>query len=127
LASSINEAFELARLGDQTGAVELLRHEFEKLQSPARRIDLCEWIANCFEKLQDFAQAGAWYEAAGELILAQVGSPLPAAAVDAFREYRLALDCYERSDDNNDDDDAAGDIERCSEILARIKHSFSSS
>jgi hypothetical protein len=118
--ASISEAFELAKLGDQVGAAELLRHEFQKLQSPARRIDLCEWIADCFERLCDYTQAGNWYERAGELILAQVGSTMPAAAVNAFREYQLALGCYERSDE-------VEDVERCTEILALLNRSFSSS
>jgi len=118
--ASINEAFELARLGNQRQATEILRHEFEKLQSPGRRIDLCEWIADCFEKLQEYTQAGNWYEMAGELILAQMGASTPAAVVNAFHEYERALDCYERGDE-------VEDVERCDQILTTLRQSFASS
>jgi hypothetical protein len=120
LLTSISEAYDLAKLGNQTGAAEILRHEFEKLQSPGRRIDLCEWIADCFERLQDYIQAGNWYEMAGELILAQVGSSMPAAVVTAFREYERALECYELGNE-------VGDVERCDQILKMLRLSFASS
>jgi tetratricopeptide (TPR) repeat protein len=120
LLASISEAFELAKLGNQAQAAEVLRHEFEKLQSPGRRIDLCEWIADCFEKLQEYTQAGNWYEMAGELILSQVGTSMPAAVVNAFREYERALDCYERGNE-------AEDVERCDQILGILRRSFASS
>ena len=120
LMASISEAFELAKLGNQTQAAEILRHEFEKLQSPGRRIDLCEWIADCFEKLQDYNHAGNWYEMAGELILAQMGAAMPSAVVNAFREYERAMDCYERGDELED-------VERCDQILRVLRRSFASS
>ena len=120
LLASISEAFELAKLGNQTQAAEILRHEFEKLQSPGRSIELCEWIADCFEKLQDYTQAGNWYEMAGELILAQMGAARPSVVVNAFREYERALDCYERGDELED-------VERCDQMLKVLRRSFASS
>ncbi len=115
--ATVGDAFELARLGNKDGAAEMLRHEFEKLQSPAHRIDLCEWIADCFERLEDFTQAGNWYETAGDLILAQVGVSVSAAVVNAYREYERALACYERGEEIED-------VERCCQILTALKNSF---
>jgi len=99
--------------------VEIVRHEFEKLQSPSRGIELCEWLAHWFERLEDHVQAGSWYETAGELILAQFGTSPSAAAVSALPEYEKALECYERAG-------VGDDSERCSRILLELRHLFAS-
>ncbi len=118
-ALAFSEILERGRLGSEDGVAEILRHEFEKLQSPARRIDLCEWLAEWFERLDDHAQAGNWYEMAGELILAQFGTSPGAAAVSALPEYERALECYGRADEDDG-------TERCSQILLELRHLFAS-
>lgn len=64
-----SEAFDLARAGNRELAVKILKQEFQRLQSPDQKVELCQWIAGCFENLHDYGQAGEWYEMAGALSL----------------------------------------------------------
>jgi tetratricopeptide (TPR) repeat protein len=116
---AFSDILERGRLGSGNEVAEILRHEFEKLQSPARRIDLCEWLAEWFERLEDHAQAGNWYEMAGDFILAQFGTSPGAAAVSALPEYERALDCYERADEDDG-------TKRCGQILVELRRLFAS-
>lgn len=118
--SAIAEAIELARAGNSRAAADLLQGEFETLQTPERLIELCEWIANCFEGLYDFVQAGNWYEMAGELILAERSSIYPVRAIRAVDEYEKALLCYHRAEDIEF-------IERCNEVVRALRSSCASS
>ena len=116
---ALSEVLEHGRFANASEAAEILRHEFEKLQSPSRRLDLCEWLAEWFERLDDHAQAGNWYETAGELILAQFGTSPGSAAVCALPEYEKAFRCYELAEE----DDGA---DRCWKILSDLRHLFAS-
>ena len=104
----------MARKGNYHAAAYLLREEFESLRHSPQQVDLCEWVAHCFAQLEDFGQAGAWYEAAGQLILAEMASPLPVKALSAVGEYEKALDCYQRSEN----EDA---VSECSTMLHQLK------
>lgn len=121
---TVAEAFDLARTGNRELAVRILRQEFEKLQSPDQKVELCEWIAGCFENLRDFAQAAEWYEMAGALSLSHTGSPL-INAIMAANEYEKAIECH----DLRDDDDEAADesIQKCIEIIRDLNREYSAS
>jgi len=109
-----SEAFLMARKGNYKAAAYLLREEFESLRHAPQKVDLCEWVARCFSQLEDFAQAGAWYTAAGQMILADAASPFVVRALSALGEYEKALDCYQRSQD----EDA---VSECSTMLHQLR------
>ena len=118
----VAEAFDLARGGNRELAARILRQEFEKLQSPNQKVELCEWIANCFEDLHDFDQAADWYEMAAALSLSQTGSPL-INAIMATREYEKAVECYDlRVKDG--DEDATESIQKCLEMIRGLNHEY---
>ncbi len=51
---TVSEALDLARIGNREAAANALKQEFQRLQSPDQKVELCEWIASCFEKLNDY-------------------------------------------------------------------------
>lgn len=116
---SVSEAFELAWAGNKDAAANALRQEFQKLQAPNQKVELCEWIATCFEKLDDYEQAAEWYEMAGTLLLSQTGSPL-ANALMAISEYERALYCRERGDDPEL-------VQECLRVISDLRHVYSAS
>lgn len=120
MMSTIAEAIELARTGNSRAAADLLQGQFETLQTPERMVELCEWIATCFEGLDDNVQAGNWYEMAGELILAERSAIYPVRAIRAVDEYEKALECYRRAMDEEF-------VERCTQVLRELRSSCASS
>ncbi len=118
--SAIAEAIELARAGNGGAAADLLQGQFETLQTPERMVELCEWIATCFEGLDDNFQAGNWYEMAGELILGEMSAIYPVRAIRAVDEYEKALECYRRVMDEEF-------VERCTEVIRELRGSCASS
>lgn len=116
---SVAEAFDLARSGRHEAAADVLREEFLRLQSADQKVKLCEWIASCFENLQDYAQAAEWYEMAGALSLSETGSPVTNAMM-ALKEYERALACHEIGED---EESAA----ECLRVISDLKHAYSAS
>jgi hypothetical protein len=113
---SASEAFDLARAGNRDLAVHMIKQEFQKLQASDQKVELCKWIASCFENLQDYAQAAEWYEMAGVLSLSETGSPLINSLM-ALREYERALDCHERSGDEEG-------VQNCLEVIRDLNRSY---
>ncbi len=111
---NITEALSLARTSDSGTAAYLLREEFEIMRSSPQRVDLCEWIAHCFYQLERFGEAGSWYEAAGQLILAEPSTPLQIRALTALTEYERAWECYKQTGDEDT-------ITECSEMLHGLR------
>jgi len=66
---SFSDVLHMAKLGQRDVAAILLKEEFGKLQSPEQRVNLCRWIAACFEGLGEYASAAEWYEMSGLLSL----------------------------------------------------------
>jgi len=119
---SVAEAFDLARIGNRELAVKILKQEFQKLQSSDQKVELCEWIAGCFENIHDYGQAGEWYEMAGVLSLSHTGSPVINALM-ATSEYEKAIECYDLR--LSDGDEEAGEaIQKCLEIIRDLNHEF---
>ena len=128
--TSIDEAFDIARGGNRELAAKILKEEFQKLQSTGQKVDLCEWVASCFENLRDYDQAAEWYEMAGALSLSHTSSPLMNALM-ATREYERAIECHDRrlSDSSGGDDqkEASGSIEKCLEIIRELNSQYAAS
>ncbi|MDA4127981.1 MAG: hypothetical protein OK422_00720 [Thaumarchaeota archaeon] len=114
-----SDAFSLARSGNTFTAATLLKEEFEIMRSSPQRVDLCEWIAHCFYQLEQFDEAGTWYETAGQLLLGEPSTPLQLKALNAVVEYEKALECYR----NASDEDA---VTECSSMLNEIRKACAS-
>jgi tetratricopeptide (TPR) repeat protein len=113
---SVGEALELARTGNHQVAVKILKDEFNRLQSPEQRVELCEWIASCFEGLEDFANAGEWFEMAAVYALSETGSEL-ANALSAIGEYEKAVRCYELEGDDES-------VDKCFQMIGELRHLY---
>ncbi len=95
------DRFRLERMRSGNAAVYLLKEQFERFLTSPRRVDTCEWVAGCLYQLEQYGDAGDWYEIAGQLILAEAGRPPAIRALSALDDYEKALECYRR--DENDE------------------------
>jgi tetratricopeptide (TPR) repeat protein len=108
-----------SRMRASNPMVYILKDEFQSLLSSPQRVDVCEWVAKCFYQLEQFDEAGSWYETAGQLILAEPSTPAPIKAMSALPEYERALDCYLRSDDTDS-------FTECSTMIRQLKRACAS-
>jgi hypothetical protein len=113
---SFSDVLRLAKIGMKDAATILLREEFGKMQSPEQRVDLCRWIASCFEGLQDYASAAEWYEMTGLLSLGETSSDA-ANAIRALPEYEKARDYYTTCGDEEK-------VELCTSVIAQLNKCF---
>jgi hypothetical protein len=97
----------------------LLKEEFENFLTSPHRVDVCDGIANYFYQLDQYGEAGNWYETAGKLILAEPSSPTTVRALTALVEYEKALDCYRK----NGDDEA---LDSCSSFIKELERACAS-
>lgn len=113
---SFSDALHLAKSGQSDAAAILLKEEFVKLQSPEQRVNLCRWIATCFEGLEDYSGAAEWYEMTGLLSLGETSSDA-ANAIRALPEYEKALAFYAMCEDDEK-------VQLCSSVIAQLKGCF---
>jgi hypothetical protein len=116
---TVAEAFDLARSGNRQVAADVLKQEFQRLQSADQKVELCEWIASCFVNLHDYEQAAEWYEMAGALSLSETGAPVTNALM-ALKEYERALECRQQGDDDES-------ISDCVNIIRDLRRAYSAS
>lgn len=114
---TVAEAFDLARIGRGEVAANALKQELIRLQSSDQKVELCEWIATCFENLRDYEQAAEWYEMAGALALSETGSPI-INALTALNEYEKALGCRELGEDQDS-------VDECTGVIRELKRVYS--
>jgi len=100
-------------------AVYLLKEQFEKYASSPQRLDTCESIAHCLYQLEQYEDAGNWYEAAGRLIMSEPTTQPVLKALAALGEYERALECYRRDDDD-------GKFTECSTLISELRRASAS-
>jgi hypothetical protein len=93
---SFSRALAMEQRGDYRSAVKSLMGIFDDIEASFQWEDACEWIAGCFEKIGENAEAGFWYETAGQLTLAGDSSPVPRKISQALFFVQRASDCYAR-------------------------------
>jgi len=113
---SFSDVLQMAKMGKREAAAILLKEEFGRLQSPEQRVDLCRWIASCFEGLEDFGSAAEWYEMTGLLSLSETSSDA-ANAIRALPEYERARAFYTLCEDEEK-------VELCSSVIAQLNKCF---
>ncbi|MDG6915558.1 MAG: hypothetical protein JRM86_05115 [Nitrososphaerota archaeon] len=116
---SFSDVLRLAGVGQRDAAAILLKEEFGKLQSPEQRVNLCRWIASCFEGLRDYGSAAEWYEMTGLLSLGETSSDA-ANAIRALPEYEKARQFYTLCEDDEK-------VELCDSVIAQLKGCFAGS
>lgn len=110
----LTEAFRLDKMRSGNAVVYVLKEEFERFLSSPQGAERCDWIGRCFYQLDQFEEAGTWFEAAGKLTLSEPTSPMPTKALNALAEYEKAADCYERCEDDES-------FTECSSLIARLR------
>jgi tetratricopeptide (TPR) repeat protein len=95
-----SDAFRVEKMRSGNPAVYLLKEQFEKFAASPQKLDICESIAHWFYQLEQYGDAGNWYEAAGRLILSEPSSTPTLKALSALDEYERALECYRRGEDD---------------------------
>ena len=118
--TDFSNSLRVEKMRSGNAAVYQLREQFERFASSPQRVDTCESIATCFYQLEQYADAGNWYEATGRIILSQPTAPSPVRAMDALSEYEKALECYRK----NEDDER---FTECSEMVKQLKRACASS
>ena len=113
---SFSDALQMATIGKRDVAAMLLKEEFVKLQSPEQRVNLCRWIAACFEGLGDYGSAAEWYEMSGLLSLGETSSDV-ANAIRALPEYEKARAYYVMCEDEEK-------VELCSSVIEQLNKCF---
>jgi hypothetical protein len=113
---SFFDVLQLARMGKRDVAAILLKEEFGKLQSPEQRVDLCKWIASCFEGLEEYGSAAEWYEMTGLLSLGETSSDA-ANAIRALPEYEKARGFYTICEDEEK-------VELCTSVISQLNKCF---
>lgn len=113
---SFTDALQMATIGKRDVAATLLKEEFGKLQSPEQRVNLCRWIAACFEGLGEYGSAAEWYEMSGLLSLGETSSDV-ANAIRALPEYEKARAFYTMSEDEEK-------AELCSSVIEQLNKCF---
>jgi tetratricopeptide (TPR) repeat protein len=100
-------------------AVYLLKEHLERLATSAKRVDDCEWVAACLYQLEEYGDAGGWYELAGGLRYSGSVAPAAVRALSAIGDYEKALECYKL----NGDEDA---FQELSGMLRELKRACAS-
>jgi hypothetical protein len=72
----ISRALALERLGDYSSAVKSLMSILDDVEASSEWDCVFEWIASDLGKVNENAEAGFWYETAGQLTLAGDSSPV---------------------------------------------------
>jgi hypothetical protein len=118
--ADFSDWFRLEKMRSGNAAVYLLKEQFEKFASSPQRLDVYESIANCFYQLEEYGDAGGWYENTGKMILSQSTAPPTLKAMDALDEYEKALDCYSRGSDDEK-------FTECSAMIGQLRRACASS
>ena len=92
----ISRALALEQSGDYRNAVKSLMSILDDIEASSEWDSVCEWIAGDLEKIGENAEAGFWYETAGQLTLAGDSSPVPRKVSQALFFVQRASDCYSR-------------------------------
>jgi tetratricopeptide (TPR) repeat protein len=112
------ERFRLSKMRSGNAAVYLLKEQFERFLTSPRRVDVCEWVASCLYQLEQYNDAADWYEVAGQLLLAEPGSPPAIRALFALDDYQKALECHRRDDNDEAFEEVSGMIRQLRKACA---------
>ena len=92
---SLQEIVNLMHKGEYGTVISLLESEVSnKTRSPLERAEYCKWLAECYNKMEDYETSGDWYlEAVKQVLSQQIDMGLKAEQALPFCEK--ALESYE--------------------------------
>ena len=117
--ADFSDAFRFDRMRSGNAALYLLKEQFEKFAVSPQKLDVCESIAHCFYQLEQYEDAGSWYETAGRMILSEPSAPPAIRAMSALGQYESALECYRRDEDDEK-------ITECSTLIGELRRACAS-
>jgi tetratricopeptide (TPR) repeat protein len=94
---SLQKAMVLINGHEYERAIIMLKEEASnESRSPSERAEFCEWLAECYRKLEDYKESGNWYLEAVKRIFSiqQVGVNVRARRALPLSEK--ALECYKQ-------------------------------
>ena len=117
---SVSEVFDLARSGERATAVNVLKQEFQRLQSSDQKVQLCEWIAELLREPERLR--------AGRRVVRDGRAPFVSQrrgrelinALMALEQYERALACHEQGEDEES-------IQKCLQVIDELKHAYAAS
>jgi len=69
---SLQEIVVMIHDGEYGRAISSLEHEINDTTAPpAKKVEYCEWLAECNRRLEDFEECGNWYLEAVKIILSE--------------------------------------------------------
>lgn len=96
----VAEALEQIKLGQYKAAAAILK---ENLEDPtlksAAKIDLMEWIADCYQKEDEFMEGSNWFESAAKKVLELKETPSIEKNRRALEDIEKAIDCCKSQND----------------------------
>jgi tetratricopeptide (TPR) repeat protein len=96
----VTEALEQIRLGQYARAAEILKENLQdSTLKPSARIDLMEWIADCYSKEEEYAEATNWFETAANAVLEFSEIPNIEKRRRAMKDIEKALECCKSQND----------------------------
>ena len=106
--AGLEGGFSVGRMMSGNPAVYLLKEHLERLATSTKRADDCEWVAGCLCQLEEYGDAGGWYELAGGLIYSSSAAPTAFRALSALGDYEKALECYRLNGDEEAFEEVSG-------------------
>lgn len=113
------EGFGIDKMRSGNAAVYVLKDQFERFSSSPQKVEACESIASCFYQLEQYDDAGGWYETAGRLILSESSLASTVKALNALGDYEKARECYRRGDDEEK-------FTECSSLIRELERACAS-
>lgn len=96
----VSEALQLMKMNNYAEAAKLMEaHLNDADLKPSAKIGIMSWIAECYAKSDDRAQAGRWSEQAGRAALACQSIPKFEKMKKAREEFEIAMGHYEAVND----------------------------
>lgn len=100
---SLKEALVLINSREYGRAISILQDgASNESKSPTERIQLCEWLAECHRKLEDYKTSGDWYLEAIKRVFSQQQLGMKSKAKQALPLSEKALESYKEGGDTVD-------------------------
>lgn len=99
---TLQEAMVFIHNGEYERAIHSLEGEASnENRAPFERAEFCEWLAECYKRLDDYSTSGDWYlEAIKKLLSQEIEQK--SKAQQALPLCEKALECYKRDGDPAD-------------------------
>ncbi|HVB12299.1 MAG TPA: hypothetical protein VNE86_04140 [Nitrososphaerales archaeon] len=96
----ISDVLEQIKLGQYKSAAIILEENLQDpTLKPSAKIDIMEWIADCYSKAEEPGEASKWFENAARAILESPDIPQIERKRKAIKDIEKAVDCSKTPND----------------------------